>query len=1139
MNYIRTYQILFLVLFSAAFGGSLWAQGTTCGTATAFCSNTLDPFPAGVNQPNAPVGNNYDCLFTQPNPAWFTITMANSGNVDFTLDNTANEDIDFILWGPFTDIAAANAACGNLGNGGASGGVVDCSYSFVSAEQVVIPNAVAGEVYVLMVTNFSNQPTNIFSTANTGTGSFLCDCDLDVNFFETPIPQNEGVLVDTTGNGAEFVLCAPATPSGTPRQLFFTVGISAANATDSLGIHLPSTTLANSFLPGNFNIFGPIYPVIGRFDTMEMTIVVTGAFNEIGIHDFTLGVINFGTTSCIEPLPVRVIIPGVDITAADTALCPAIAHDIPLSAVVFTAASAAGTGDYLWQQVQGAATTINTTTSINPTVSLPSNTVDGDIFRYALTYTDTTGCITSDTLAIRMQTRPLNIALTSDLNRLCNNGQAQTVQLTAALGSTAGIVPTNGTYTWNNTATLSNSTIFNPIATLSGTSAADSLAYIVRFDYGACTGADTLPIYFRDAALVLNPLTDTICAGETALLTARLTDTFVTAGINCNAYTVQPIAFAPQAGIGTRVTDFFSAFGGFPNDDDGISAALPIGFDFSFYCQTYSQFYIGTNGFITFTQPLDNGTGGSPIPAAGGVDNLIALAWGDLDPGAAGTIEYFTVGAAPNRRLIVNFIGVPHFFLPDSTANVQAILYETSNIIELHNTLIQQNDFFSSITQGVENQTGAFGTAVPGRNAAAFTAQNDAFRFTPALTVVTSTPTYAWSPTNSLSSSTIFNPTASPNANTTYNVTVTDVGCAYVGAVPVVVTAALPAPQVSCAIVGSTSITFSWGSLNGANTYEYSIDGNTWVGTTDTFAVISGIAIGTTINLQVRGIAGAGTCIVGAIGTAACTTSGCLLAATVATTNITGCDVENLPANGSAIVSITTGFAPFSYQINGGTAQADSIFANLAVGSYMLTVTETNNTSCTAVLNFTVGNDVGDVRLAAFAQLAGQDTAYIFQAESVLLNAGFNTATTAYAWTGAASISNPSASVATATFDTEGLYTLVVSATVGTCVNTDTVYVVVTPFGFNGMPTAFSPNGDGDNDKFRPAELVGADLAVFRIYNRWGKKVYETTDLSDGGWDGTIGGEPQTRDVYIYYIEFKLGANAETQKIRGEFTLLR
>ena len=97
---------------------------TSCATAQPFCAGGTSgvTFPATVNGPAAQVGPNYGCLGTQPNPAWYYLQVSNSGNIDLYIAGTGNQDVDFICWGPFTNLASA---CGSL----TAGNTIDCSYS--------------------------------------------------------------------------------------------------------------------------------------------------------------------------------------------------------------------------------------------------------------------------------------------------------------------------------------------------------------------------------------------------------------------------------------------------------------------------------------------------------------------------------------------------------------------------------------------------------------------------------------------------------------------------------------------------------------------------------------------------------------------------------------------------------------------------------------------------------------------------------------------------------------------------------------------------------------------------------------------------------------------------------------------------
>ncbi|MBL0356263.1 MAG: gliding motility-associated C-terminal domain-containing protein [Chitinophagaceae bacterium] len=87
------------------------------------------------------------------------------------------------------------------------------------------------------------------------------------------------------------------------------------------------------------------------------------------------------------------------------------------------------------------------------------------------------------------------------------------------------------------------------------------------------------------------------------------------------------------------------------------------------------------------------------------------------------------------------------------------------------------------------------------------------------------------------------------------------------------------------------------------------------------------------------------------------------------------------------------------------------------------------------------------------------------------------------------------------------------------------------------MPNAFTPNGDKINDVFRIAPDNKNRLLSFRIYNRWGKIVFQTTNLSEG-WDGTYKNEPLGTDTFIYMVEMVTLSGKRVTK-KGYITLLR
>jgi gliding motility-associated-like protein len=115
------------------------------------------------------------------------------------------------------------------------------------------------------------------------------------------------------------------------------------------------------------------------------------------------------------------------------------------------------------------------------------------------------------------------------------------------------------------------------------------------------------------------------------------------------------------------------------------------------------------------------------------------------------------------------------------------------------------------------------------------------------------------------------------------------------------------------------------------------------------------------------------------------------------------------------------------------------------------------------------------------------------------------------------------------------VYTLQVTSTVGCGNAADEVVVKVYDDLF--IPTAFTPNGDGINDRFRVLPLDNYTVIRFLVYNRWGTMVYKATDF-DKGWDGNCNGMPQQAGAYIYHLELQNNTGRKIVK-EGTVFLLR
>ena len=143
--------------------------------------------------------------------------------------------------------------------------------------------------------------------------------------------------------------------------------------------------------------------------------------------------------------------------------------------------------------------------------------------------------------------------------------------------------------------------------------------------------------------------------------------------------------------------------------DDGIAADVPVGFDFSFYGNTYNKLNVYSNGFVTFGPAVKDRDGfyrGGVIASSANPNNLIAFAWMDWSPQVPlDGIRYETRGTAPNRHFILQFTDVPEYH---STGRVtsQLVLSEGSNDITIYTKSMSISNSGNKWTQGIENADG-------------------------------------------------------------------------------------------------------------------------------------------------------------------------------------------------------------------------------------------------------------------------------------------------------------------------------------------------------------------------------------------------------------------------------------------------
>lgn len=194
-----------------------------------------------------------------------------------------------------------------------------------------------------------------------------------------------------------------------------------------------------------------------------------------------------------------------------------------------------------------------------------------------------------------------------------------------------------------------------------------------------------------------------------------------------------------------------------------------------------------------------------------------------------------------------------------------------------------------------------------------------------------------------------------------------------------------------------------------------------------------------------------------------------------------------------------TGYTSYMWQ----DGSADSTYIALDSGLFSVFVTDAYGCNSSDSINITMLNTIVDL---------GEDTT-ICSMDSLLLDAGDGFLN--YLW-------NTGATTQMIWAVTEGWYSTEVESP-ERCIGVDSTYVVFTSppeiikiF----FPNAFTPNGDGLNDVFKPVtNSLDCEHYSISIYNRWGAMIYQSNDITVG-WDGKYKGEYCQPGAYVYKIAY-------------------
>lgn len=309
---------------------------------------------------------------------------------------------------------------------------------------------------------------------------------------------------------------------------------------------------------------------------------------------------------------------------------------------------------------------------------------------------------------------------------------------------------------------------------------------------------------FAQLTVTSNPSSATICNGNSVSITASATPvSYTVSAIANNPY--DPTLFATnilvdQLGTYNGGTPYIEPLS-FGTLDDGRWDNINIPFTFRYYGNTFNSVNISTNGWVGLGSSNSTATGyGVALPNAAAPNNVIHAITCDLTFAGVtnvAVLQYFTVGSSPNRRFVIDMSALK-FFSGTATADVQVILFETTNVVEIHTSSCTNTAVTKA--QGIENSTGTVASVATGRNNTTnWTGMPNAFRFTP------DNINFTWSPATGLNTTSGATVIATPANTTTYTINATNPSNGHTGSTTVTVTVD-PASYVLAGTAGGAQI---------------------------------------------------------------------------------------------------------------------------------------------------------------------------------------------------------------------------------------------------------------------------------------------------------------------------------------------
>ncbi len=518
---------LYLFVIGLLYSGALLnAQVSSCASAVQFCTSSNYYFSNETGVASMGAGGVYGCLGSTPNAKWFYMQVTTSGNIIFTINQNniggTPIDVDFVCWGPFASPAAGCSVIGDTSLG--AGVIASCSYSGSASEVCTLNGTVAGQYYILLCTNFSNQAGTITFVQNgSSTGTSLCTtscsvsnldifpgaCSAPSNTFSLNgqiyfnSPPSTGTLTVSTTAGASITIAQPWIS-----PINFT--IPNLQSTGSVyTVHASFSDEGSCFQTANYTAPVACIPCVvavannsplcaGASLNLTATAVSGATYAWTGPNGFTSSIQNpvipsvTTAASGVYTVVVTVTANGMTCTQSTNVTihtAPIVSVNSPTicsgQTITLTATSATPGGNFLWSPGADTAHAITITPAGDTTL----------IVAYTVSGCTNTGY---DTAVVTVVQRP---TVTCNSTSICAGQSAALTATPSAPG---------GTYYWSATGQTAQSIAVTPTTTT---------AYLVYYTLNGCanTVAGVVTIITTPVITLNFP---TICSSQNATLTA-------------------------------------------------------------------------------------------------------------------------------------------------------------------------------------------------------------------------------------------------------------------------------------------------------------------------------------------------------------------------------------------------------------------------------------------------------------------------------------------------------------------------------------------------------------------------------------------------------------------------------------------